>query len=180
VDLRDTVLSSERLSLKAFAAGDAAEVFEAVTPSLTRFMAFEPSPSPEAFAQVWRGWFPKMAAGAELMLIVRLAATGEFLGIVGLHGLDGDLNGAEPETGIWIKETAHGFGYGREAVATAIAWAARALDMRDFLYPVVEENAASRRLAESLGGVIVGTRRLRKPAGIEHPMVVYRIPAPGE
>jgi RimJ/RimL family protein N-acetyltransferase len=157
--------------LTAFAPDDAAEVFAAVTPTLTRFMAFKPSPSLAAFADTWQAWPPQMAAGTELILVLRLRSSGEFLGIAGLHA----LGSSEPETGIWIKESAHGFGYGREAVATVIAWAGRELGAQAFLYPVVEQNRRSRRLAESLGGVVVGTRRLRKPA-VEYPEVVYRIP----
>lgn len=173
MDLRRTALSSKRLALTAFVPDDAAEIFAAVTPTLTRFMAFEPSPSLDAFAGVWRAWLPQMAAGTELILVVRSKATGEFLGVAGLHG----IGNAEPEAGIWIKESAHGLGYGREAVAAAITWAGRALAVPAFLYPVVEANRPSRRLAESLGGVAIGTRRLRKSAGIEYPEVVYRVPA---
>ena len=99
MDLRKTVLASPRLSLTAFAPDDAVEVFAAVTPSLTRFMSFGPSPSLAAFAEVWQAWLPQMAAGTELMLVVRLKSSGEFLGIAGLHALDNP----EPETGIWIR-----------------------------------------------------------------------------
>jgi hypothetical protein len=51
------------------------------------------------------------------------------------------------------------------------------LGKQGVLYPVVEQNGPSRRLAERLGGRIIGTRLLRKAAGLEHPEVVYRIPA---
>ncbi|MBO0754557.1 MAG: GNAT family N-acetyltransferase, partial [Bradyrhizobiaceae bacterium] len=85
---------------------------------------------------------------------------------------------AEPEAGIWIKEPQHGNGYGREAIAMIVAFAANDLGKRAVVYPVVEQNGPSRRLAESLGGRIIGTRLLRKASGIEHPEVVYRIPAP--
>jgi RimJ/RimL family protein N-acetyltransferase len=113
-----------------------------------------------------------MEAGTDLPLVVRLQATGEFLGVAGLH----NLTSAEPEVGIWIKEQAHGCGYGREAVATAIAWASRELGVAGIIYPVVVENRASRRLAESLGGVLVGTRTMRKQSGAVFDQVVYRIP----
>jgi hypothetical protein len=53
VNLRNTDLSSPRLSLKAFVAEDAREVFDAVTPSLTRFMSFEPSPSLDVLDRKW-------------------------------------------------------------------------------------------------------------------------------
>jgi RimJ/RimL family protein N-acetyltransferase len=147
---------------------------EAVTPTVTRYMAFDPSPSQESFAAVWHGWLPAMAAGAELFMVVRRKSTGEFLGMAGLHGLDL----AEPEAGIWIKPAAHGHGYGREAVATLLAWASRARGIWEVVYPVVETNHPSRQLAERLNGVIVGTRTLRKPPHLKLPEVVYKIPAP--
>jgi len=43
---------------------------------------------------------------------------------------------------------------------------------------VVEENLASRRLAESLRGVVIGAKELRKTSGAAFREVVYRIPAP--
>ena len=84
MDLRGTALSSTRLSLAAFTPDDAAEIFDAITPTLTRFMAFEPPGSLDAFAGVWRAWLPRMAAGTELYLVLRLRSAREFLGIAGL------------------------------------------------------------------------------------------------
>jgi hypothetical protein len=46
-----------------------------------------------------------------------------------------------------------------------------------FTYPVAVDNRPSRHLAESLGGVLVGHRELRKTNGVVLPEVVYRIPA---
>jgi RimJ/RimL family protein N-acetyltransferase len=173
MDLNDATFASARLVVSAFKPRDAADSFPNVTPTLTRYMSFDPSPSPEAFESIWSTWLADMAAGTDLAAAVRLAATGAFLGMTGLHR----IAGGEAEAGIWIKETAHGFGYGREAVSALIAWAARELGLRAAIYPVVEENRPSRKLAESLGGVVVGAGRLKKSAGIGYTTVVYRIPA---
>ena len=174
--LQNIVLISARLILRSFTEHDAGESFACATPTLTRFLGWDPSPSLAAFALIWREWLPKMAAGTDLMLAVRVKSTGEFLGMAGLHG----IGGAEPAIGIWIKEAAHGVGYGREAVATTIAWACRSIGATAFTYPVAVENLPSRRLAESIGGKITGTRKLRKPSGVALDEVVYRIvpPAP--
>jgi RimJ/RimL family protein N-acetyltransferase len=174
MDLRSTTLVSKRLSLRAFTAEDAAEVFEAVTPTLTRYMSFEPAASLEAFAIIWQQWLTQMAAGTAIFLVVRANPSGELLGVAGLHGIGAD----EPKTGIWIRETAHGYGYGREATATIIAWTSISFGARCFLWPVAEKNDPSRHLAETLGGKIVGRGRLLKPLGVEYPEVIYRIPAP--
>ena len=158
MDFRQTTLSSTRLRLKAFEAEDAADIFAAVTPTLTRFMVFDPSPSFEAFCEISTAWMPKMASGTDLFLVVRLTLTGEFLGIVGLHNIGDE----EAEAGVWIKEAAHGFGYGREAVSALVGWAAGATGVQRIIYPVVEYNQPSRRVAESLGGVVVGAGVSRK------------------
>lgn len=102
---------------------------------------------------------------------------GEFLGVAGLHG----VGAREPTAGLWIKETAQGLGYGPEAMAAIVGWACAEAGASAVLWPVVEANLRSRRLAESLGGAIIDAGRLRKGA-TEHPEVVYRIPcstAPG-
>jgi RimJ/RimL family protein N-acetyltransferase len=174
MDLSSVSLSSQRLLLKSFTGDDAREAFEAATPAIARFMSWEPAPSPEAFALIWQSWIPKMQAGTDVSFAVRLKPSLEFLGAAGLHKTDA----AEPEVGIWIKESRHGYGYGREAVAMIVAFVADDLSKRAVVYPVVEQNGPSRRLAESLGGKIIGTRRLRKAAGIEYPEIVYRIPTP--
>jgi RimJ/RimL family protein N-acetyltransferase len=171
VDLRSIALTSPRLLLRSFTPADAPESFAGATPTVTRFMRWDPSPSLEAFAEVWRTWMPRIAAGTDLSLVVRLKTTGEFLGMAGLH----HIGSPEPEIGIWIKEPAHGLGYGREAVAAIIAWASETVGAAGFIYAVAVENRPSRRLAESLGGTLVGTRQLQKPSGVVLDEVVYRL-----
>jgi RimJ/RimL family protein N-acetyltransferase len=135
-------------------------------------MTWDPAPSLEHFEQIWRTWLPMMVAGIDVSFAVRLASNHEFLGIVALHHIDA----LEPQVGIWIKEAMHGYGFGREAVAAVVSFAAR-LGKQAVLYPVVEQNLASRHLAECLGGDVIGKGTLRKASGVELPEVIYRIPA---
>jgi RimJ/RimL family protein N-acetyltransferase len=172
-DLTSIELLANRLALRAFTPADASEIFAAVNPTITRFMAWDPSPSPVAFAEVWRQWLPRMAAGTDLSLVIRLRVTDEFLGVAGIHR----IGSAEPEVGIWLKETAHGFGYGREAVGAIVQWAPAHIGAAALIYPVAKQNRPSRRLAETLHGTIVGERNLRKSSGVVLDEVVYRIPA---
>jgi RimJ/RimL family protein N-acetyltransferase len=171
LDFSTVAFTSHRLSLRAFTAADAGEAFDAAGAAVTRFMSWEPSPSLEAFADVWREWLPRMRAGIELHLVLRLLPSGEFLGVAALH----DIGNGEPEIGIWLKESAHGLGYGREAIAAMVAWACAHLGAKFVIYPVVEINHPSRRLAESLSGVIAGHRVLKK-ANASSDEVVYCIP----
>jgi RimJ/RimL family protein N-acetyltransferase len=172
-DLTSIKLVATRLTLRAFTPADAPEIFATASPAITRFMSWDPSPSLAAFAEVWRQWLPRMAAGTDLSLFIRLRVADEFLGVAGIHR----IGNAEPEVGIWLKETAHGLGYGREAIAAIVNWAPAHIGAAALLYPVAKQNLPSRRLAESLHGTIVGERNLRKSSGVVLDEVVYRIPA---
>ncbi len=174
MDVAGLTLTSERLVLSGYQPSDAAEVFAAITPPLARWMSWEAPVSQAELAEVLGGLAAKMQDGAAFdPAVIRLAATGEFLGMSGVHKLDEP----EPEPGIWIKEAAHGHGYGREAVRTVIDWAATH-GFASVVYPVAEANAPSRRLAEALGGEAFGARPMVKPGGARFPMVLYQIPAP--
>lgn len=81
---------------------------------------------------------------------------------------------ASPELGLWLKESVHGQGFGREVVAALVEWGHVTLGKESFLYPVAVQNIASRRIAENLRGEIIG--HLKKP---KYESVVYKIPFPG-
>jgi RimJ/RimL family protein N-acetyltransferase len=170
-DLSTTVFTSDRLSLRAFAADDAAEAFAGATPAIARFMSWDPAPSFEAFDALWRRWQPQMTAGTDLSLVLRLRSNNEFLGVVGLH----KVGTPEIEIGLWLKEAVHGCGYGREAVAAIVTWVSTHIGARAVIYAAAKENHRSRRLVEGLGGVIVGSRILKKTNGVVLDEVVYRI-----
>ncbi len=178
MDLTCTHLHSVRLTLTAFTPASAVEIFPCITASLTRFMTFEPASSPETFAAIWQAWLPKMAAGTEVFLVIRLTQTGEFLGLCGVHGLNRgvpELDRAEPEIGIWIKETAHGHGYGREAITTTLKWLNTVCGVPACVYSVAAANAASRRIPEALQAEQIGVHTLHKLNGDEHLLLVYRL-----
>jgi RimJ/RimL family protein N-acetyltransferase len=167
--ITDTVISTSRLELRPLTLEDAAEIFTAITPELTRFMAWEPPVSPAAMAGDQLRQISAMAAGTDLHLVIRLKDGGEFLGRAGLHR----IGSTEPELGIWIKEAAQSRGYGGEAIAALAAWAASRFAIASFIWRVAEQNVRSRRLAEALGGV-----PLRSAVRPKYRAIIYRIPAP--
>jgi RimJ/RimL family protein N-acetyltransferase len=173
-DLSRTLITSARLVLRASTAVDAADAFRYANAAIAKFMSWSPPASQEELESIWQASQLKMKVGTELSLIVRLTGTDEFVGAVGLRAADG----AMLETGIWIKQPAQGRGYGREAVAAVIKLASEKFQPSGFLYPVVDENIPSRRLAEALGGEVIGTREVHKPGDQERRQLLYRIPAP--
>jgi RimJ/RimL family protein N-acetyltransferase len=163
-----TGITSERLSIRPFAPSDADEAYGCITPTLTRYLSFDPAPSKAVFETIWRGWLPKIEAGVDLPFAIRHRETCKLIGLAGLHR----TGHAEPELGIWVREDLQAQGYGREAVRAIASWAAASFKPHSFIYPVAKQNTPSRRLAEALGGIVVAERRATK-----YGSVVYRIPA---
>ncbi|WP_233237242.1 GNAT family N-acetyltransferase [Bordetella sp. LUAb4] len=166
----DIRIESDRLVLKPFSAADADEAYACITPTLTRYMTWDPPASRAEYDSVWRDtWGPALAAGTDVIFVVRRREDGEFQGVVGIqHITDGSA-----EIGIWMREDRHGQGTGRAAAHLAAQWANSDLGITHFTYPVAEQNTASRRIAESLGGVVAEQRNTPKYAG-----VVYHIAMP--
>lgn len=160
-------IESPRLSIKPFSSDDADVAFPCITPALTRFMSWEPPASRENFDQIWRSWLPTIEDGSDFVFAIRVRRDGQFLGLAGLHHVQTNM----PELGIWIREDRHGEGFGGEAVAQVAQWATQTRGIQRFIYPVAEENRASRRIAESLGGVVIEQRTAAK-----YDSVVYQIP----
>jgi RimJ/RimL family protein N-acetyltransferase len=157
-------IETARLSLRRFEMADAEDVFRCITPAVTRFMAWDPPAFEDYRARCET--LVRDGGRTEVQFVIR--RTGECLGVTAVERPQDEL----PELGIWMKETAHGQGYGREAVEALARWASAAWDRAGFLYPVALENVASRRIAEGLGGEVIANRSGRK-----YDSVVYRIPA---
>ena len=145
---------------------DADDVYACITPAITTFVFWE---LPQSFAayKARREAVLRSANDTAYSFVVRRRDTMECLGIASLE----DARAAAPELGIWLKETAHGVGYGSEAVRTVAEWASKTLRKQSFTYAVATQNVPSRRIAESLHGQIIGTRTSPK-----YDSVVYHIP----
>jgi len=171
-DLSHVLITSARLTLRSFTAADSVESFAEVNDRIARYMSWNP-PSPEEHEAIVQGHIASMKAGGDLGLVLRLSTTNEFIGRASLEPADGTLL----ETGIWIKEAAQGIGYGREAIAALTRWASETFHPSGFLWPVVDENTPSRKLAEALRGEIIGTHQRQKPGDVARALLLYRLPA---
>jgi len=159
------VIQSPRLQLSQFQMTDAPEVFAGITPAIAKFMRWEP-PSWSEYVTRCEKREPAAEANQFSFVIWRLDNR-ECLGMASFE----DADAVSPEVGLWLKESAHGQGFGREVVAALVKWGHATFGKGSFLYPVAVENTASRRIAEKLGGEIIGSRSNSK-----YESVVYRIP----
>lgn len=155
IDCQNFSIATERLILKPVSMDWKNDIFREFTPEITVYMF--PSPAKhisetENFIQISR---KNMEEGIEIVLNVFLRETNEFLGCAGLH----QINTKHPELGVWIKKSAHGNKYGREAMHALKKWADQHLHYEYIVYPVDCDNIASRKIPESLGGEVQSGRR---------------------
>src|ERR1700722_20509186 len=105
------VIQSPRLQFIQFQMTDAEEVFACITPSITKFMRWEPPSWSEYRARcVERLQAPEPKT---FSFVIRRRDSKECLGMAAVEECDTE----SPELGLWMKESAHGQGFGRGGVA---------------------------------------------------------------
>jgi RimJ/RimL family protein N-acetyltransferase len=164
-------IESDRLRLLPTSEEYAREVFHNFTPAITEFMFPAPPNAIEETLAFLRGAHESILAGTDLQVVILLKEDEEFLGHGGIHHVDTRT----PELGIWIKLSAHGDGYGREAVTALAEWALENLEFDYLIYPVDRRNLPSRKIPESLGGRIEAEYEVTNESGDVLDIVEYRI-----
>ena len=160
------VIRSPSLQLSQFQMSDAREVFGCITPTIARFMLWEPPSWSE-----YLGRCEKRVQAAEpnkFSFVTRKLDNEECLGMASLE----DADSVGPEVGLWLKESVHRQSFGREVVSALVEWGHEFLGKGSFIYPVAVHNVASRRIAEGLGGEIIGTSENPK-----YDSIIFRIPS---
>jgi RimJ/RimL family protein N-acetyltransferase len=171
MDLLKVIIETGRLKLVPTSLKYASEIFKEFTMEITTYMnPKSPKKISETEAFI-NGAIQKMEKGEELQVVILDKKTGEFLG----HGGVMKLKTYTPELGIWIKKSAHGNKYGREAVIGLKQWIDENMKYLYIIYPADRRNIASRKIAESLGGVVEDEYRKENMSGNILDEVEYRI-----
>jgi len=168
------LIKSKRLLLQPITLDYKEEIFKEFTPEITAYM-FSRSPKKiEETIEFIEKSMKENAEGSNFQVVVLNKTTKEYLGNAGLH----HINTKTPELGIWIKKSAHGNGYGKEAITALKKWADKNLDYEYIIYPVVDINYASRRIPEFLGGKIFREYDEENMNGSKQHLLEYRIYPP--
>jgi len=164
-------IESERLLLVPISMQYKEEIFKEFTKEITTFMHPAPAKNISETEGFIKDSIKGLAEGSNLQLIILTRDSEEFLGCAGLH----HINGKTPEMGVWLKKSAHGKRYGKEAMEAIKKWADKNLKYDYLLYPVVDKNAPSRKIPESLGGKIEREYDQENLRGNMLHLVEYRI-----
>ncbi|MEK9711325.1 MAG: GNAT family N-acetyltransferase [Thalassolituus sp.] len=165
------VIASQRISLIPISERFSEDIYREFTAEITRYMMPPPPQDISETLEFIRSSIEGMQRSEEFVFAI-VDTGGKFLGCAGLHARESSLT---PELGIWIKKSAHGSALGREAVHCLRDWASANLIVSHFIYPVEKNNLASRKVAESLGGVVIKEQEILSLSGNLLDEVVYHI-----
>lgn len=172
MDLMSIEITSDVLRLRPIAIGDKHVIFKEFNENIITYM-YPPTPEDiEETEDFIDTSILLMKKGINIQLVIEHNQTKEFLGCVGLHRVDKK----NPEFGVWIKSEAHGNGYGIKAIHMLYNFAVENFEFDYFLYPVAKQNVASRKIPESLSGVIKKEENVTTPIGKVLNVVEYHIP----
>jgi [ribosomal protein S5]-alanine N-acetyltransferase len=158
-ELSKVILETERLRLEPISLDYLTIIYKNFSPEISRYMYPR---SPEDISETKNfieDSIKKLHTNQDLVMVILDKSSEEFLGVVGLHS---NATANTPELGVWLKKEAHGNKYGQEALKKLKDWTFENIIFDYLIYPVVEENIASRKIAELLGGKIYEEYRLTR------------------
>jgi len=167
------ILETNRLKLVAVTEKYAEDIFKGLNKDVTEYMYPKQADDISETLAFIKSQIKLNQEGKNIGIVILDKYSGEFFGGGGLHSVH------EPvaELGIWIKKSAHGHGYGKEAITELSKWAVKNLTILGMIYPVDFENIASRRIPESMGGHIVAHENGVNMSGQLRHWVTYLIDA---
>lgn len=172
VDLTNLVIEGPRVRLCSVDERFAEVMFDGFSCEVTRYMFPKPAERVEETLAFITTSMEGMSEGRDLVLAILRRDSEEFLGCCGFHMGKTVLT---PELGIWLKRSAHGHRYGREAIHLLVAWAIEHVEFDSLVYPVDRQNIPSRKIPESLGGPIVDEEESTSMSGHTLDLLLYKI-----
>ena len=172
MDTTSVNIVTKRLHLTPISKKYREDIFKHFTKKVTRWMFPQPTGNIADIDTFIAESIDEMKKGENLQFVATDKETGEFLGCPAIHHIDRK----DPAMGMWFKEQAHGKGYGKEAMSAIKKWADEHLEYDYIKYPVAVENIASRKVAESLGGLVVREYTGENQLGDKMEEVEYHIP----
>ncbi len=171
MDTSNITIKTENLCLKAITLDYKDDMFREFTTEITTYM-FPKSPEKiEETIEFIEASIKENKEGSNLQIVIIDKRNKDFLGCGGAHHIDGKF----PELGIWIKKSAHGHGFGKEAIIALKEWIDKNLNYEYILYPVAKENYPSKRIPEFLGGKIERKYDEVDMSGRKQHLLEYRI-----
>jgi [ribosomal protein S5]-alanine N-acetyltransferase len=171
MDTSNITIETKNLYLKGITLEYKDDIFREFDEEITTHMFPKPAEKIEETVEFIEKSIKENEKGSNFQIVILDKESKDFLGCGGVHHIDRKT----PELGIWIKKSAHGHGYGKEAVIALKEWADQSLDYEYLLYPVVEENYASKGIPELFGAEVAREYDETNMSGKNQHILEYRI-----
>lgn len=163
-------LKTERLVIQPFSNTYLEDYYQEFTDEITKYQYPDSFADVEAARQLVSAFVADMERGEMLELVI-LTRGGAFLGSLEVFGLREET----PEIGLWLKKSAHGQGYGYEALRAVIEALNATNKYRYYLYEADVRNTPSIRLAQKFQYQKDGREEITTESGKKLMMQTYRI-----
>lgn len=170
--LMDLTITTKNLTIAPFTLDHLEPYRQEFTPEVTKYQYPDPFPNIDTARQVLGGFMDDMERGDMLELTI-LGPEGEFLGSAEVFGLREEA----PELGIWLKASAQGRGYGKEALEGVLGYLDGLGKYEYYIYEADERNAPSIGLVEKFPHERGGLEKVITESGRELMLRTYRIRA---
>lgn len=163
-------IRTRRLIIRPFSQDYLEEYYRQFTPEITRYQYPESFPDLRAADRLVSGFVKEMEKGNMLELVI-LTPDGEFIGSLEVFGIRKET----PEVGLWLKSSAHGNGYGYEALESVLAHLDRTEAYQYYLYEVDVRNLPSVHMVEKFPFEKGGFEELTTESGKTLKLQTYRV-----
>lgn len=145
------------------------DILEHFTTEVTRYMPFDPQGSRQDIITFVNESKRTLVQNTDLVMVA-LNSDGDFAGCCGIHNITKE----SVELGLWLKKSSQGKGLGTEIIKALIEFLEKNFTFKYILYPVDEENIASRKIPEKLGFIPAKKYKKNKNHHIDLNIVEYR------
>lgn len=153
-------LETERIIMKPFNDSYLPDFYIEFTEEITRYQYPDPFKSLED-AREFLDYFVDLMNKGKMLELVITTKEGEYLGSIEAHGLDTEY----PEVGLWLKSSAHGKGFGYEALKCMIDYLNSKGLYKGYLYEADKRNLSSIHLVNKFNNTEEGYEEFKTESG---------------
>ena len=162
-------IKTKRLTLKPVKDLYIDDILEHFTNDVTRYMPFNPKGNRQDIITFVNESKRTLSQNTDLVMAA-LGSDGDFTGCCGIHNITEE----SVELGLWLKKSSQGKGLGTEIITALIEFLEKNFTFKYIVYPVDEENIASRKIPEKLGFIPAKKYKKNKNHLIDLNIVEYR------
>ncbi|UKB84618.1 GNAT family N-acetyltransferase [Chryseobacterium sp. MEBOG06] len=154
----DIIIKTDRLILKPIDPLYIDDINRHFTAETTKYMPFTPNGNRNDITKFVEESKMLLSKNTDLVMVA-VDPDKNFIGCCGIHNITSE----SVELGLWLKQSVQGIGLGTEIIMNLIEFLENNFTFEYIIYPVDQENIASKKIPEKLG--FIPYKRYQKNKG---------------